>query len=88
MRFTDEHLQLRRTVREFAEKDINPYLDAWEREGAFPAHKVFKKAGRLGLLEELGRGFRSAAGKQTAHDLGAIAQVLPLQGGCRAKLDP
>src|SRR5512146_3294750 len=50
MRFTDEHLQLRRTVREFAEKDINPHLDAWERDGAFPAHEVFKKAGRLGLL--------------------------------------
>src|SRR5258708_3799084 len=56
MRFTDEHLQLRRTVREFAEKDINPYLDGWEREGAFPAHEVFKKAGRLGLLVNHGDG--------------------------------
>jgi citronellyl-CoA dehydrogenase len=50
MKFTDEHLQLRRTVRDFVEKEINPHVDAWEQAGAFPAHEVFKKAGRLGLL--------------------------------------
>jgi citronellyl-CoA dehydrogenase len=50
MRFTEEHQQLRRTVRDFVDKEINPYVDEWEREGAFPAHEVFKKAGRLGLL--------------------------------------
>jgi citronellyl-CoA dehydrogenase len=50
MRFTEEHQQLRRTVRDFVEKEINPNVDAWEKAGAFPAHDVFKKAGRLGLL--------------------------------------
>jgi citronellyl-CoA dehydrogenase len=50
MKFTDEHLQLRRTVREFVDKEINPHVDGWEADGAFPAHEVFKKAGRLGLL--------------------------------------
>ncbi|HUS28995.1 MAG TPA: acyl-CoA dehydrogenase family protein [Kofleriaceae bacterium] len=50
MRFTEEHQQLRRTVRDFVEKEINPHVDKWEREGAFPAHEVMKKAGRLGLL--------------------------------------
>ena len=50
MKFTDEHLQLRRTVHDFVEKEINPHVDAWEQAGAFPAHEVFKKAGRLGLL--------------------------------------
>ena len=50
MRFTEEHTQLRRTVREFVDKEINPHVEAWEREGAFPAHEVFKKAGKLGLL--------------------------------------
>ncbi|HEY0195458.1 MAG TPA: acyl-CoA dehydrogenase family protein [Kofleriaceae bacterium] len=50
MKFTDEHLQLRRTVRDFVEKAINPHIDAWEAEGAFPAHDVFKQAGKLGLL--------------------------------------
>src|SRR5262245_15763211 len=50
MKFTEEHLQLRRTVREFVDKEINPHYDAWEAAGAFPAHQVFKKAGALGLL--------------------------------------
>ena len=50
MRFTEEHSHLRKTVRDFVEKEINPHVDGWEREGAFPAHEVFKKMGRLGLL--------------------------------------
>ena len=50
MKLTDEHLQLRRTVRDFVEKEINPHIDAWETAGAFPAHELFKKAGKLGLL--------------------------------------
>src|SRR5690242_6188557 len=50
MKLTEEHQQLRRTVREFVDKEINPHVEAWEREGAFPAHEVFKKAGKLGLL--------------------------------------
>jgi citronellyl-CoA dehydrogenase len=50
MRFTEEHRQLRKTVRDFVEKEINPHCEAWEAAGAFPAHQVFKKAGDLGLL--------------------------------------
>jgi citronellyl-CoA dehydrogenase len=50
MKFTDEHLQLRRTVRDFVDKEINPFVDEWERDGAFPAHELFRRAGRLGLL--------------------------------------
>ena len=50
MRFTEEHHQLRRTVREFVDKEIRPHSERWEDEGIFPAHEVFKKAGKLGLL--------------------------------------
>jgi citronellyl-CoA dehydrogenase len=50
MKFTDEHHALRRTMREFVDKQINPYVDEWERAGAFPAHQLFKKMGQLGLL--------------------------------------
>ncbi len=50
MRFTDEHNQLRRTVRDFIDKEVNPHIDEWEKAGAFPAHELFKKAGKLGLL--------------------------------------
>src|SRR5688500_12480268 len=50
MRFTDQHQQIRKTVREVIEKEINPRYDEWERAGSFPAHEVFKKLGSLGLL--------------------------------------
>src|SRR5688572_24765897 len=50
MRFTEEHQQLRRTVRDYIEKEVNPSFEEWEREGVMPLHDLFKKAGRLGLL--------------------------------------
>ncbi|GBD22635.1 Acyl-CoA dehydrogenase [bacterium HR29] len=50
VKFTAEHEIFRRTVREFVEKEINPYADEWEAAGTFPAHELFKKAAKLGLL--------------------------------------
>jgi len=50
MQFTPEHEELRRTWRTIIERDINPYMDEWEKEGIFPAHEVFKKLGNAGLL--------------------------------------
>lgn len=50
MQFTDQHNEIRRTVNQFIEKEINPNVEEWEKEGIFPAHEVFKKAGELGLL--------------------------------------
>jgi citronellyl-CoA dehydrogenase len=48
--FTEEHEMFRQTVRSFVEKEINPYADAWEEAGIFPAHDLFKKMGDLGFL--------------------------------------
>lgn len=50
MRFTDEHHSLRKTVRDFVAREITPHVDAWEAAGAFPAHELFGKLGKLGLL--------------------------------------
>ena len=50
MQFTEQHNEIRRTVAQFIEKEVNPHVDQWEEEGIFPAHEVFKKAGDLGLL--------------------------------------
>lgn len=50
MQFTDQHNEIRRTVRQFVEKEVNPYVNEWEEAGIFPAHALFKKAGDLGLL--------------------------------------
>jgi citronellyl-CoA dehydrogenase len=50
MLFSDEHERLRQTVRRFVEQEINPHVDEWEAAEIFPAHELFKKMGRLGLL--------------------------------------
>lgn len=50
MHFTDEHEAFRAMVRDVVEREIQPYVDDWERAGAFPAHELFGKLGKLGLL--------------------------------------
>ena len=50
MQFTQEHAEIRRTLRAIIDKDINPHVDQWEEDGIFPAHEVFKKLGSAGLL--------------------------------------
>ena len=50
MEFTAEHRQLDETVTRFIEKEVNPFVDAWEQAEEFPSHAVFKKLGDLGLL--------------------------------------
>jgi len=56
--FTPEQIQLRKTVREFAEAEIAPHVLEWDEEQIFPLETI-KHAGRLGFLgsifpEELG----------------------------------
>lgn len=46
--FTEEHRQLRQTVRRFAQ-ELAPFAEQWDEEGIFP-REVFTKAGALGLL--------------------------------------
>jgi citronellyl-CoA dehydrogenase len=47
--FTSEHELFRKTVRDFAEKELLPHKEEWERERGFP-REVFRKAGELGIL--------------------------------------
>ena len=44
-----EHEQFRRTVRDFAEKEIAPHAAQWDRDHHFPAD-VVQKMGELGLM--------------------------------------
>lgn len=50
MQFTQEHEEMRRTMRNFVENELNPHVEEWEAAGAFPTHEIFKKMGNLGLL--------------------------------------
>ena len=44
-----QHEEIRRTVRDFAEREIVPVADELERKGEFP-HEIIRKAADLGLL--------------------------------------
>jgi citronellyl-CoA dehydrogenase len=47
--FTPDHLEFRKTVRQFCEKELAPHVDEWEADELFP-NWVFKRAGELGIL--------------------------------------
>lgn len=48
--YTAEHVELRDAFRKFIDKEINPFVDEWERQKMFPAHELFKKLGQAGYL--------------------------------------
>ena len=50
MQLTPEHEALRATIKRFIAEQINPHVDEWEAAQIFPAHRVFKGMGDLGLL--------------------------------------
>ena len=50
MQFTEEHLSLMKTVRDFASNEICPFIEEWESSGGFPAHDLFKKLGSIDML--------------------------------------
>jgi alkylation response protein AidB-like acyl-CoA dehydrogenase len=50
MKFTPEHEALRQTWKTLIDREINPHVDQWEKDGQFPAHELFKKMGDAGLL--------------------------------------
>lgn len=55
---TPEREQLRKTVRSFAEREILPHVDEWERTGELP-RSLHRSAGDAGLL---GAGFPESVG--------------------------
>ncbi|AII10813.1 acyl-CoA dehydrogenase family protein [Rhodococcus opacus] len=66
MMFNQEHIAFRKMVRQFVDKEIQPYVDEWEAADGFPAHELFPKLGALGLL---GLEYDSAYGGQDADHL-------------------
>jgi citronellyl-CoA dehydrogenase len=47
--YTEEHEEFRKLVRRFAETEIAPYADEWEKAKDFPS-ELFKRAGALGIF--------------------------------------
>ncbi|MFC0524669.1 acyl-CoA dehydrogenase family protein [Pontibacillus salicampi] len=73
--FTEEHNQLRKTIRQFVEKEVTPFVDEWEEAGEYP-RKMMKRMGDLGFLgvrypEEVGgQGWDYFAAVVLAEELG------------------
>lgn len=47
--FTEEHDELRESVRRFVDKELRPNVEEWEDAGFFP-DDIFRRAGELGFL--------------------------------------
>jgi acyl-CoA dehydrogenase len=47
--FTEEHEELRATIRRWVETEIAPHVDEWDRAGEFP-RELYDRAGGLGFL--------------------------------------
>jgi alkylation response protein AidB-like acyl-CoA dehydrogenase len=47
--YTQEHEELRDSVRRYVDKELRPYVDEWEEAGFFP-DDVFRRCGELGFL--------------------------------------
>ena len=50
MQLSEEHDALRKTVKNFVDNEMDPFIDEWENAGIAPLHALFKKMGDLGLL--------------------------------------
>ncbi|XP_023667589.1 probable acyl-CoA dehydrogenase 6 [Paramormyrops kingsleyae] len=48
--YTEEHFALKESLNKIIATEINPYVDQWEEEAMFPAHKIFKILGNAGFL--------------------------------------
>jgi acyl-CoA dehydrogenase len=47
--YTEDLVPLRQSLRAFVEREISPYVDAWDEAGEFP-RELYRKAGEHGLL--------------------------------------
>lgn len=67
--WTEEHADLRASVEAFVDREVAPYIEAWEEAGAFP-RELYAKAGEHGLL---GVGFPEAYGGMSVDHFGRLA---------------
>ncbi|XP_009695685.1 PREDICTED: probable acyl-CoA dehydrogenase 6 [Cariama cristata] len=89
---SDEHYQmLLQTIKKIIDKQINPFVDKWEEEGQFPAHKIFKTLGQAGFLgvdkprEYGGMGLDFSYSIAVAEELGSIrCGAIPMAVGVQA----
>ena len=74
--FTKAHDMVRRSVKEFIDKAVKPFIDEWEEAGTFP-REIYKKAGDVGIL---GIGYPEACGGTPGDIFFTIAASEELMG--------
>jgi len=75
----DEQLQLKKSVREFAEREIAPHVMKWDEEGEFPL-TVVKELGKLGLLGVIFPAEYGGAGMGYTEYVAAIEELARVDG--------
>ena len=85
MKFTQEHEEIRRTMKKFIDEEINPHVDEWEAAEQFPAHEVFKKLGaaRHARAHQAGGLRRRGARLQLLDGVGRDARARSAAAACR-----
>jgi len=69
---------LRRSLRTFIDREINPFVDQWEEQESFPGHELFKKLGAEGFLgitkpaDQGGQGLDFSYSVAMAEELGHV----------------
>ena len=77
--FTDEQQDLRRSVREFAEKEIAPHVMEWDEASCFPLQTI-KELGKLGLMGTIFPTELSGAGMGYVEYVIAIEELSRVDG--------
>jgi alkylation response protein AidB-like acyl-CoA dehydrogenase len=75
----DEQLQLKKTVREFAESEIAPHVMKWDEAGEFPLATI-KELGKLGLMGIIFPPEYGGAGMGYVEYVTAVAELSRVDG--------
>ena len=76
---SDEQLQLKKMVRDFAEREIAPNVMKWDEPGEFPLETV-KELGKLGLLGTIFPAEYGGAGMGYVEYVTAIEELSRVDG--------
>jgi len=80
---SDQEIQIRDTVRVFAEQRLRPHIADWFEQGTFPARELAPELGKLGLLGMHLEGYGCAGTSATEYGL-ACLELEAVDSGVRS----
>ncbi|MGV8873036.1 MAG: acyl-CoA dehydrogenase family protein [Rhodococcus sp. (in: high G+C Gram-positive bacteria)] len=78
-----EEIEIRNTVKKFADKNIRPHIAQWFEDGKLPARELAKELGSLGVLGMHLEGYECAGTSATAYGL-ACLELEAVDSGIRS----